>query len=586
MDVFVDFNCEHEGETGRFKLTVHDIDTKNIRDVKLAIQDAIQAPVCDQKLFYQGQQLTDDTMPLCRLYFREGDCFELHFLAAADIEGMRKELNVLKITAQEIVENLQRQLPGFQPKENDHRGLLQFMSFFHPVQSALKKLTNNFFHPWKCFKSVAHRHFFVQEGGFDHFLEVFKFSRLLYSIRQGDGILREDRGIEICKWELNRSLLTLQHYCLHLLWSFSETPQDREFTLSKSVLPLAIDALLLPHPFTVEDYALNYPPLDSLVIKVNDAAIGCFGGLVEQDSNAQEVVSKTPQLIDKLLHMIHCASLSHQSESPRHSMFSSQLAAIILFYCTFNVKSAQSFVDCGALTKMIEITTNLLVDQEDHDTPLRYYCCLFLARMRSAPLVTLERDNCIAVDELIDMFLARHVPDEISQWEESLSFVWVTMVPLVHLAFAAGEEWKKRAHRTVWKSENVEGQSATNSTPSLESSTTLDAYIDRENSVASGRSEIKLKKNEKVFWPGSPATQKLGIFSLVHMLSIKDNRQLALTQNLVPYLVCLTWHLSSDKKEMLSAGLANFKSVSAPSLKIAAKSVLAFVNGLDMVLSL
>ncbi len=204
--------------------------------------------------------------------------------------------------------------------------------------------------------------------------------------------------------------------------------------------------------------------------------------------------------------------------------------------------------------------------------------------MRSAPLVKLDKDTSVAVDELIDMFLARHVPDEISQYEESVTFVWVTMVPLVHLAFAAGEEMKKRAH---W-SENIEGQSATYSTPSLESSTTLEAHIDRENSVASGCSEIQLKRNVKVSWPGSPATQKLGLFSLEHMLSgsMEDNRQLASTENLVPYLVCLSWHLSSDKKNMLSASLADFKSVSVPSLKIAAKSALAFVNGFDMVLSL
>ena len=178
--MYVDFSCEHQHETGRFKLAVPDSDTTSIGDVKFAIQDAIQAPICDQQLFYQGQQLTDNAMPLRRLYFREGDCFELHFLAAADIDGMKRELNVLKTTAQEIVEKLQRQLPGLQLIQNDYRGLWQF---FHPVQFAVEKLTNDFFHPWKCLKSVAHRHFFVQEGGFDTFLEVFKFSRQLYSIK-------------------------------------------------------------------------------------------------------------------------------------------------------------------------------------------------------------------------------------------------------------------------------------------------------------------------------------------------------------------------------------------------------------------
>lgn len=217
----------------------------------------------------------------------------------------------------------------------------------------------------------------------------------------------------------------------------------------------------------------------------------------------------------------------------------------------------------------------------------RYYCCLFLARIRSAPLVKLQRHTCVVVDKLINMFLARHVPKEISRWEESLSFVWVTMVPLVHLAFAAGEEWKKLADPAVWKSKNVENQFTTHSTLSLDCSTKLDAYRDCKNPVASvgGRGEI-LDKSEQFSWPGSLATQSLGIFSLMHMLSIRDNQQLALTENLVQYLVCLSWHLSGKDKNKIRTSLANFKSVSVPSLKIAAKSVLAFVNGLDVVFSL
>jgi len=93
--------------------------------------------------------------------------------------------------------------------------------------------------------------------------------------------------------------------------------------------------------------------------------------LVEQDPSTQELVSKTPQLIDKFLFVIHCACRGCPLGCAQHSLFSSQLAAITLFYCTFNVKSAQSFVDCGTVGKMVQITTNLFVNEEDYDTPLR-----------------------------------------------------------------------------------------------------------------------------------------------------------------------------------------------------------------------
>ena len=176
MDFYVDYSSKNNKETGRTKLTVSDFDTTSIRDVKYAIQAAIQAPVCDQQLFYQGQPVTDDTIPLSRLYFREGDCFEVQFLAAADIPGMSELLKVLTNSAQRIiVEKLQRQLPNI---EDDSSCLWRF---YDRLVYAIEGLAS-FFFPWKCLRSVAQRHFFVQEGGFEAFLEVFKFSRQLYTV--------------------------------------------------------------------------------------------------------------------------------------------------------------------------------------------------------------------------------------------------------------------------------------------------------------------------------------------------------------------------------------------------------------------
>ena len=213
-----------------------------------------------------------------------------------------------------------------------------------------------------------------------------------------------------------------------------------------------------------------------------------------------------------------------------------------------------------------------------------------MARIRSSSFVKLDGDIGDAVDQLVDKFLAKHIPSEISQWEESLSFVWVTMVPLVHLAFAAGKKWKKPADQTLCKSSNVESQCAMHSNQPLDSTTTPDASAYCEKSAALGRHSESFGSLDSVQqeppWPGSMAMQRLGIFSLVHMLSIEDNRQLALSENLLAYLVCLLWHLNSNDRDKLRTSLANFKSLSPPPLKIVAKSVLAFKNGLDVVYSL
>ena len=183
MDFYVDYSCEYNEETGRTKLTISDFDTTTIRDVKYAIQAAIQAPVCDQQLFYQGQPVTDDDMTLSRLYFREGDCFKVKFLAAVDITRMTELVDALKNFAEEIVENLNRQLPVINAKEEPDklRKLYDFISVLHNnACSATEELRDSFFSPWKCLRTVAQRHFFVQEGGFEAFLEVFKFSRHTY----------------------------------------------------------------------------------------------------------------------------------------------------------------------------------------------------------------------------------------------------------------------------------------------------------------------------------------------------------------------------------------------------------------------
>ena len=281
--------------------------------------------------------------------------------------------------------------------------------------------------------------------------------------------------------------------------------------------------------------------------------------------------------------------------------------------------------------------------------------------MRSAPLVKLDGDTCVAIDELIDGFLEQNVPSEISKWEEDTSYVWMSMMPLVHLAFAAGKEYYcnqmkalecdptqseelyflkskqsnanitefNKAEAEISRSENRGGKRKVvflENKKSEASVTDLDE-ADKDDVMESQRilydivenhetsckrrkieghslfaisdnTEIEasvsddkhcVTRNRKIqfTWPGSPSTQKLGIFAMMHMFSFKDNQQLALAENLLPYLVCLSWHLKRDEREKLRASLANVHDdFSPPSLKVIAKSILALVNGLDLVYKL
>lgn len=179
MDFCVYYSCERGKENGHIKLTFSEFDdSKCIRDIKKAIQDAIQAPICDQKLFYQGKLLTDDNMQLSRLYFRKGDSFHVEFLAVADINGICELLEDLKAAAFEIVNDLSGKLLV------DMDGYpFKLWQLSDRSSSAVHELAT-FFVPWKNLTSVAQRHYFVQEGGFDAYLEIFKFSRNLYVLNQ------------------------------------------------------------------------------------------------------------------------------------------------------------------------------------------------------------------------------------------------------------------------------------------------------------------------------------------------------------------------------------------------------------------
>ena len=225
----------------------------------------------------------------------------------------------------------------------------------------------------------------------------------------------------------------------------------------------------------------------------------------------------------------------------------------------------------------------------------------------------LDGDTRVAMDELIEVFLEQHVPSEISKWEEEMSYVWVTMVPLVHLAFAAGKEsYCNQIHGSRCdmsqseskQSETVKSEVAEDGTKTPQSTLCrLNSY----NRVGTHETSCKRKKIEEntcmemsgdknfmmpgmkdqFTWPGSASTQKLGLFSLMHMLSLKENQQLVQAENVFPFLVCLSWHLKDGKKEKLRTSLANFPNAPwLPSLKVIAKSVLALVYGLDTVYKL
>ena len=252
--------------------------------------------------------------------------------------------------------------------------------------------------------------------------------------------------------------------------------------------------------------------------------------------------------------------------------------------------------------------------------------------MHSAPQVKLDKDTCVVIDELIDEFLDSYVPCERLKWEDLEEHLTSRMdlVPVVHLAFAAGKEYyfkrdipgndqggyqisnqqcdstpelteeacftdSKLSKATTpevdeTKSGDMEKSQSICSSPLLEDSDSRGGKIydipERMEIMSENGDCIITGRKDQFTWPGSTSTQELGIYSLLNILAFKKNQKTALSENLLPYLVCLSWHLKCKEREKLRTCLANFENFPPPSLKVAAKSVLSIVYGFDMVFNL
>lgn len=269
----------------------------------------------------------------------------------------------------------------------------------------------------------------------------------------------------------------------------------------------------------------------------------------------------------------------------------------------------------------------------------RYYCCLFLARVRSSPLVTLDSAVASDIDGLISLFLTLHQPAEVSQWEEKHNYVWVSLLPFVSLAFAGGcckptedfvcatKDTRSELDRACDQNGHEESTAPTGPGMSCENlditggpsmvlpseNSSFDAEVKGDRSHYKAREptfqpgmgenwktckskegvskasrqnrtkEHKCGADHSSNWPGSLQTQRFGVFTLQHMLHIKENSQILKAEGLLSYVLCLSWQLQKTEQVFLEKVLRKLGHLDAPSLKVISKSVLAKMNGLETV---
>ena len=277
----------------------------------------------------------------------------------------------------------------------------------------------------------------------------------------------------------------------------------------------------------------------------------------------------------------------------------------------------------------------------------RYFGCLVLAVLSCSCSVELDSITVNTINHLIDGFLQCHKPDEMLDWEEEHGYVWVTLVPLIHLAFAGGPPVKKPGLGVDWG--NTKRDSTGSGCKNIETSAHIidvrekldlchiSSVIEQKPNVAvrteghrteghrteghrteghrteghsltdevkntskqtawplSDHHYLNFDANEKATcskdipaearFPGSTSTQKLGLFALKYVLCVEENRRLAESEKLLEYLMCLCWTLQSEERSVLTEQLKKFNVIRVPSLKTVCKSHLARIYGFQAVL--
>lgn len=181
MELNVDLKCLDTKEVQHIKITLDDWESKCVKELKEILQDEIQVPACDQKLFYQGRPLQNDNLfPLKKLYLREGDTILVECIAQGDLREIKVLMKSIKEFSDVITSKDQNELLAVNyAKKADKSAYVSYDN----IGRALDELSFEYFIPWKNAKSLVHRHYFVQEGGFGAFMEVLKFASKRYIVK-------------------------------------------------------------------------------------------------------------------------------------------------------------------------------------------------------------------------------------------------------------------------------------------------------------------------------------------------------------------------------------------------------------------
>lgn len=179
MNLNVQFTCLGSGKTEIIEITINDLDNMSVKELKKILEVEIQVPACDQAIFFQGRSLSDNSFPLKKLYLRQGDTVLVECTAQGYLSEMKDLLEEVTSFADSITCRDQSDLLTVCSKKD----MSDYVSYDN-ICRVLEHLSFSYFIPWKDTQSIVHRHYFVQEGAFDSFMEVLKFASRRYRLEE------------------------------------------------------------------------------------------------------------------------------------------------------------------------------------------------------------------------------------------------------------------------------------------------------------------------------------------------------------------------------------------------------------------
>ncbi|XP_001627123.2 uncharacterized protein LOC5506411 [Nematostella vectensis] len=589
LKILVDFYCIESKEKGTIELDL-DPTGKSVLDLKIILQNLLKSPASSMKICYEDNCIKDKDIMLEQIHLRDQDRIYVEFPAVVDVETLDELISNLKY----FLGNISLPNKNFIDADSDFLDDINYAA----VKETLRRLSLCFT-PWKSKITFAHREYFEQEGGLDAFLDIFRFSAL--EIKSSEP--QSDNNTHATRLStLNGHQKALNILCLRLLWNFIETKQDQLRVLHRgSVQKLVVDALLLD-PDKSFSYCVG-GQMSSLIAFINQEAIGCLAGLAEASSATQEAVARNGLVVRKLLIMLD--RRGHKALT-HYSIFSSQMASIVLFISTLNPLALKFLIQKGVHYKMMRVAQRLLGDKSG-DLALRYYCILFLAKVRVSPGSELQDDGSAqTIDRIIDRFLCLHEPCEVVEWEQEHGCHWATYAPYIELAYCGGKYCKCDVTIAMMEATDVpkatkacSRESCTGSKSkkskskeswcceaalyeNIEISATDPAHTEGTNSCLCLEKLGRICLSEAK-WPGSFATQRLGLFSLQCVLCCNENWESLVEQGLLPYLVVLSWHLRPRERDKLKQAFGRYAlKWDPPSLKIIVKSLLSKPTGFSV----